>query len=138
MNAKELFEKYDNPCEHCFWGGREEDTCDECYELNMWEPSVEEDPSANEMQKEIARVCLEVSDMLIKKNRSYGNSVADPVRIFSKMNPIDQINVRIDDKLSRLMHGKEYAGDDTEFDLVGYLILKRVLLNMENRVAKEE
>ena len=75
----------------------------------------------------IREVCDEIKEMLLAKNAAYGNSVADPVRIFSKASSFEQINVRIDDKLSRIMHGAEYEGDDTELDLIGYLILKRVL-----------
>jgi len=39
---------------------------------------------------------------------------------------VEQINVRIDDKLSRIARGRDYAGDDTELDLIGYLVLRRV------------
>jgi len=38
---------------------------------------------------------------------------------------VEQIKVRIDDKLSRIMRG-ENAGEDVEIDLAGYLILLRV------------
>jgi hypothetical protein len=71
-------------------------------------------------------VCQEVCDTILAKNEAYGDSAVNPVRIFSKADPIEQINVRLDDKISRLMNGKEYANEDTEFDLLGYLILKRV------------
>jgi len=47
------------------------------------------------------------------------------LNIFSKADPLEQINVRIDDKLNRLFHGKEYAGDDTLKDLAGYYLLKK-------------
>ena len=75
----------------------------------------------------IKRVCNEVSDFLVEKNKAYGDSAANPVRIFSRANPIEQIDVRIDDKLSRIARGSEYVGDDTELDLIGYLILRRVI-----------
>ncbi|MFA6926950.1 MAG: hypothetical protein WCQ69_08140 [Bacteroidales bacterium] len=75
----------------------------------------------------ITHVCNELEQVLLEKNKAYGNSVANPVRIFSKADPIEQINVRLDDKLSRLMRGHEYPGDDTEFDLMGYLVLKRAI-----------
>lgn len=39
--------------------------------------------------------------MLLAKNAAYGNSALEPVRIFSKADPTEQIRVRIDDKLSR-------------------------------------
>jgi hypothetical protein len=74
----------------------------------------------------IAAVCDEVKDLLVRKNRAYGNSALAPLRIFSKAEPVEQLNVRIDDKLSRIARGSEFAGDDTELDLIGYLILRRV------------
>ena len=77
------------------------------------------------MRDVIKAVCSEVCTMLLNKNESYGNSAAEPLRIFSRANTIEQINVRIDDKLSRIMRGHEYEMDDTELDLIGYLILKR-------------
>lgn len=79
------------------------------------------------MEDLIAEVCSEIRDMLIEKNRAYGNSAEEPVRIFSSVDAIEQINVRIDDKLSRIAKGHEFQGDDTELDLIGYLVLKRCL-----------
>ena len=74
----------------------------------------------------IARVCDKVKAVLLEKNVAYGNSALDPLRIFSKADTVEQLNVRIDDKLSRIARGSEYAGDDTELDLIGYLVLRRV------------
>lgn len=88
---------------------------------------------ANDVEDQIAKVCDEIKSVLIEKNRSYGNSALEPVRIFSRANPIEQINVRIDDKLSRMMRGREYANEDTEFDLLGYLVLKRVARTMGSK-----
>lgn len=68
----------------------------------------------------------EITSMLKEKNRKYGNSALEPVRIFSKSNPMEQINVRIDDKLSRLMNQQEDEDEDVDLDLVGYLILKMI------------
>lgn len=70
-------------------------------------------------------VCNDLLVMLLAKNKAYGNSALDPVRIFSKSDTLEQINVRLDDKLSRLMRGQA-AGEDVEHDLMGYLVLKRV------------
>lgn len=75
----------------------------------------------------ISQACIMVRDFLLAKNESYGNSAADPVRIFSQADPLEQINVRIDDKLSRLIRGGGYPGDDDEQDLLGYLMLKRAV-----------
>lgn len=83
------------------------------------------------MQQQIKEVCKEIEILLLEKNKSYGNSAAEPMRIFSKVSPLEQINVRIDDKLSRFAKGHEYPGDDTELDLIGYLILKRAIKRKE-------
>lgn len=74
---------------------------------------------------EIARECDALRDMLLEKNRAYGDSALDPVRVFSKADPVEQILVRIDDKLSRLKRGSA-AGEDVEQDLLGYLVLLRI------------
>ena len=80
----------------------------------------------SDVQQAIHEVCTDMAMFLIEKNTSYGNSALDPVRIFSRASPVEQLNVRIDDKISRKMRGDEYAGDDDEKDLVGYLLLKMV------------
>jgi hypothetical protein len=74
-------------------------------------------------QSAIEQECKRISNMLISKNKSYGNSVLEPVRVFSKSNTIEQIKVRIDDKLSRIERGSEFIGEDTLDDLIGYLVL---------------
>jgi hypothetical protein len=70
--------------------------------------------------------CHQIAHMLIEKNIAYGDSALDPVRIFSKADPIEQLHVRIDDKLSRLMKGTEYIGDNDIDDLIGYLVLLKI------------
>jgi hypothetical protein len=74
---------------------------------------------------DIAAVCDEIKAMLLEKNRAYGDAALDPVRIFSKSDPVEQIRVRLDDKLSRLARGSA-AGEDVVLDLMGYLVLLRV------------
>lgn len=76
-----------------------------------------------DISDKIVAVCEALQTMLLEKNAAYGNSAADPVRIFSKADPEEQIMVRIDDKLSRVARGHEYPGDDTLKDLAGYLVL---------------
>jgi hypothetical protein len=76
--------------------------------------------------------CENIKQMLIAKNQAYGNSFADPVRIFSRVTPEDGLNIRIDDKLSRIARGQN-AGEDAILDLIGYLILKRVLGRLEDK-----
>jgi hypothetical protein len=75
---------------------------------------------------EIWKVCFDLAEMLVEKNKSYGDSALNPVRIFSKSDPAEQLRVRIDDKLSRLMRGTEYVGDNDIDDLIGYLVLLKI------------
>ena len=63
--------------------------------------------------------------MLIEKNRAYGDSALNPVRVFSRANVLEQLLVRIDAKLARLARGSA-AGEDVESDLLGYLLILRV------------
>lgn len=90
------------------------------------------EPQMTETQAHIVTVCNEIRDMLIAKNQAYGNSFADPVGVFAgNMNPQEQLNVRIDDKLKRIKNGNPGIDhEDTVLDLVGYLILKLVLRRM--------
>jgi len=77
----------------------------------------------NEAQLAIVCACEELCTMLIRKNTAYGNSALEPLRLFSQASPREQLLVRIDDKLSRLVYGREFPGDDTIVDLAGYLVL---------------
>ena len=72
---------------------------------------------------------LSIANLLIDKNISYGSSFDSPINIFSKATSKEQLYVRIDDKLNRIKKGKEYASEDTVLDLIGYLVLLRVLEN---------
>jgi hypothetical protein len=80
----------------------------------------------NNTVNDINRVCTEIKNMLMQKNLAYGDSALEPVRIFSKADSIEQILVRIDDKLSRFARGKEYPGDNDIDDLIGYLVLLKI------------
>lgn len=68
---------------------------------------------------------LAIEEMLLAKNKAYGNSAIEPVRVFSTASSREQILVRLDDKVSRLVRGSA-AGEDVIGDMIGYLILLRV------------
>ena len=74
----------------------------------------------------VERACAflaEVGEMLRQKNRAYGDSAANPMRVFSRVDAAAGIRVRIDDKLSRLARGDGSGDEDAVKDLVGYLAL---------------
>lgn len=84
----------------------------------------QKDKDAEMFERQVRVTLKYVGDMLVEKNKSYGNSALDPVRVFSNANPKEQLRVRIDDKLSRIQRADENAlGEDTILDLIGYLVL---------------
>ncbi|MFZ9315673.1 MAG: hypothetical protein ACO24P_00180 [Candidatus Nanopelagicaceae bacterium] len=88
----------------------------------------------NNRQLEIATACEEIKNLLIQKNLSYGDSALNPTRVFSKASPIEQLFVRIDDKLSRIQKGSglRYADEDVINDLIGYLVLLKIALKEQD------
>ena len=76
----------------------------------------------------IVHVCEDIKEMLLAKNEKYGDSALSPKRIFSQSSSMEQIMVRIDDKLSRIASTKALGGpdEDTLSDLIGYLVLLKV------------
>lgn len=83
--------------------------------------------TGTEAQALISQTCREIETLLLAKNRDYGNSALAPMRIFSRADTIEQLNIRIDDKLSRIVNRvNKTIAEDTELDLIGYLILRRI------------
>ena len=76
--------------------------------------------------KLILDACIDVAQMLIDKNISYGDSALNPIRIFSTTDATEQLKVRIDDKLNRVKNNQGFAGDNDIDDLIGYLILYKI------------
>lgn len=87
---------------------------------------------SSKTQFAIAQICDEIKEMLIEKNKSYGDSALNPVRIFAKSDSVEQLHVRIDDKLSRITRGGSYVGDNDLNDLIGYLILLKIARELNN------
>ena len=87
----------------------------------------------SESETKISGVCDDIKELLIHKNRKYGNSALKPCRVFSKASPVEQLLVRIDDKLNRIMQGAGLLADDEDVvnDLIGYLVLLKIGMNDE-------
>lgn len=80
-------------------------------------------------EKDLERVLNGLSEMLREKNRKYGDSALNPSRVFAKSDAIEQIRVRIDDKLSRIKNIQDDDTEDAIQDLIGYLIILRIAMN---------
>ena len=87
----------------------------------------------NEMELKISCVCDDIKELLIHKNRKYGNSALEPNRIFSKSSATEQLLVRIDDKLNRIMKGAGLLATDEDVvnDLIGYLVLLKISMGSD-------
>ena len=89
-------------------------------------------------QTHIGLICDEIKDLLISKNKKYGDSALNPSRVFSKATAIEQILVRIDDKLNRISQGAGLLANDEDvvMDLIGYLVLLKIAL-LRNQIRNE-
>ena len=87
----------------------------------------------SESEMKISGICDDIKELLIQKNRKYGNSALKPCRVFSKSSPVEQLLVRIDDKLNRIMQGAGLLANDEDVvnDLSGYLVLLKIGMHEE-------
>ena len=84
---------------------------------------------STESQIKIAQVCDDIKNLLLQKNAKYGDSALKPLRIMSQASPVEQILVRIDDKLNRIKQGNILEDDeDVVSDLIGYFVLLKIAL----------
>lgn len=88
--------------------------------------------------QQVYQVLSEITEMLIAKNQKYGNSAIEPLGIFSDLSPEEGLKVRIDDKLKRIKNGSlDKDDEDVINDLIGYLVLMKILQNdQKDRLKK--
>ena len=72
-----------------------------------------------------------VSEVLIEKNRKYGNAALEPIGLFYKGDSTTSITIRIDDKISRVKNAEVLRKNDM-FDLLGYSLLLGISQNYWN------
>lgn len=71
----------------------------------------------------------EVINLLVEKNKSYGDSALKPLNIFARGSAVENLSARIDDKLSRIANQGVLAySEDNVKDLIGYLILLKIAM----------
>jgi hypothetical protein len=74
------------------------------------------------MREKIEKIYASHKDMLLEKNRRYGNSALEPIGVFYKGEAGESIKIRLDDKLGRVKNSQELRKNDVS-DLIGYLVL---------------
>jgi len=100
---------------------------------------LEENMTMTKTQEEIAATCEDIKELLLYKNKQYGDSALNPSRIFSKSSAVEQLLVRIDDKLNRIKKGAGLVATDEDViqDLIGYLVLLKIGLNRQKEETNE-
>tara|TARA_R110002074_G_scaffold72474_2_gene166941 strand:+ start:630 stop:998 length:369 start_codon:yes stop_codon:yes gene_type:complete len=103
---------------------------------NGWIPSSTINPkmllSKEELKQdqfgiELLKTTREITELLISKNKAYGNTALNPTNIFSKLNATEAICARLDDKIARIKNkGINDKTEDTVDDLIGYLLLLKM------------
>lgn len=80
--------------------------------------------------EQVYKVLGEIQEMLIAKNKKYGNSALEPLGVFSQLSAKEGLMVRIDDKLKRIKNGSlDRDDEDVINDLIGYLVLLKIHSN---------
>ena len=74
------------------------------------------------MKNKINAIYASHKELLLEKNKRYGNSALEPLGLFFKGNAQDSIKIRLDDKLARVKNSSELRKNDVS-DLIGYLML---------------
>jgi hypothetical protein len=87
---------------------------------------VDPQDAQQQFAHDLGDVLQSLETMLVAKNRKYGDAALNPVQTFSSVLPIELINVRLDDKLSRIRNHQNDEDEDPELDLLGYLLLKQI------------
>jgi hypothetical protein len=82
--------------------------------------------SRKSFETDVTKVLENIKEILLEKNRKYGDSALNPSRIFAKSDAVEQINVRIDDKLQRIQNRQDDEDEDVTTDLMGYLVLLKI------------
>lgn len=84
-------------------------------------------------QQQIADTCDSIKQTLLEKNRKYGDAALNPIQVFSKLDPVQQIKVRLDDKLKRVQNSQDDEDEDPILDLIGYLVLLKIAISYQNQ-----
>tara|TARA_Y100001973_G_C5162476_1_gene314295 strand:- start:221 stop:610 length:390 start_codon:yes stop_codon:yes gene_type:complete len=85
------------------------------------------DPSIDTFETDLKTITNNITELLISKNKAYGNTALNPTNIFSKLSASEAICARLDDKLARISNKGIYdETEDTVDDLIGYLLLLKM------------
>lgn len=79
-------------------------------------------PKEDSTAVEIEKTLDSMKHLLVEKNKRYGDSALKPMSIFCRMEAAASIQVRLDDKISRIRNSEVLRKNDVA-DVIGYLTL---------------
>lgn len=83
------------------------------------------------------KITASIKNVLLEKNKRYGNAALSPINVFYKGDATDSICIRLDDKLSRIKNSSELRKNDL-YDLLGYCILYLISVNKDDNKTFEQ
>lgn len=83
-------------------------------------------------RNKINEIMEAMQDLLLSKNRLYGNSALNPKQIFYKGDAVNSILIRLDDKLGRIMaNTDEKPRINDVADIIGYCTLLLISMGVD-------
>ena len=103
------------------------------YNEHYWDTERNKDPwrvpVATDFSWHLDKVTEQITTLLKEKNTDYGDSALNPLNIFSKLNAVESLCCRLDDKIARISNkGINDQTEDTVDDLIGYLLLLKMAM----------
>ncbi len=94
------------------------------------------EPLAETSATRIKEVFEAMRDLVLEKNKRYGDAALKPRRMFSKLDSNESIKVRLDDKLARIENSDNLRTNDI-CDLLGYLGLLLVAKGVDKKMIMD-
>ena len=95
---------------------------------------VEDTPT----QQKIKDILSGMTDLLLYKNKKYGDSAINPKKIFYKGDSTNSILIRLDDKIGRVMSNTEEKPRVNDVaDIIGYCTLLLVSMGITSEDLKK-
>ena len=89
-------------------------------------------------QQKIKDILSGMTDLLLYKNRKYGDSAVNPKKIFYKGDSTNSILIRLDDKIGRVMSNTEEKPRVNDIaDIIGYCTLLLVSMGIASEDLKK-
>ena len=105
---------------------------------NTFDPSSLSPWGETPTQQKIKDILSGMTDLLLYKNKKYGDSAINPKKIFYKGDSTNSILIRLDDKIGRVMSNTEEKPRVNDVaDIIGYCTLLLVSMGITSKDLKK-